>query len=60
MKFLYDNNDIDINIFFELLEKYEVKLEMIESTLEKLSNADRPSEVGKKSAKGKKMPITHS
>ena len=57
LKFLYSKNDIDINIFFELLEKYEIKLETIETTLEKLKKGDKPSEAGKKRVKEKRARI---
>lgn len=60
LKFLYDKNDIDINIFIELLEKYEIKLEMIESTIEKLKEADKPREVGKKRIKQNKVEVYNS
>ena len=60
LKFLYDKNDIDINIFFELLEKYEIKLEMVESTLEKLKEADKPRQVDKKRAEQGKVTVFHS
>jgi len=54
LKFLYGKNDIDINIFFELLEKYEIKLEMIERSLEKLRNGEKPNKADKKQVKEKK------
>ncbi|MFX1594049.1 MAG: helix-hairpin-helix domain-containing protein [Promethearchaeota archaeon] len=57
LKFLYDKNDIDINIFFELLEKYEIKLQMIETSLVKLRKIDKPSETDKKKAKEKRARI---
>lgn len=60
LKFLYDKNDIDINIYFELLEKYEIKLEMIESTIEKLKEADKPRQVDKKQAEQGKVTVFHS
>ena len=47
LKFLYERNDIDINIFFELLEKYEIKLEIIESKLERLKKGNETSKVDK-------------
>jgi len=33
LKILYENNDIDINNFTELFEKYSIKLEVIESAI---------------------------
>ncbi|MFX0145932.1 MAG: helix-hairpin-helix domain-containing protein [Candidatus Hodarchaeota archaeon] len=36
LKILYDNNDIDINSFTELFEKYSIKLESIESAIQNL------------------------
>ncbi|MFX1449032.1 MAG: helix-hairpin-helix domain-containing protein [Promethearchaeota archaeon] len=36
LKVLYENNDIDINSFTELFEKYSIKLETIESAIQKL------------------------
>ncbi|NVM46400.1 MAG: hypothetical protein HWN79_15935 [Candidatus Lokiarchaeota archaeon] len=36
LKILYENNDIDINSFTELFEKYSIKLETIESAIENL------------------------
>jgi archaellum component FlaC len=36
LKILYENNDIDINSFTELFEKYSIKLETIESAIERL------------------------
>ena len=38
LKILYDNNDIDINSFTELFEKYSIKLEGIESAIQNLKN----------------------
>ncbi|MFX1503582.1 MAG: hypothetical protein ACFFDH_21660, partial [Promethearchaeota archaeon] len=38
LKILYDNNDIDINSFTELFEKYSIKLETIESAIQNLKN----------------------
>ncbi|MFX1378266.1 MAG: helix-hairpin-helix domain-containing protein [Promethearchaeota archaeon] len=38
LKILYDNNDIDINNFTELYEKYSIKLEIIEKAIENLKN----------------------
>ena len=58
LKFLYEKNDIDINIFFELLEKYEIKLEMIKSNIEKLKKGDNLSEAYKKQTKDMKVIIS--
>jgi len=38
IKLLYENNDIDINTFTELLEKYNIKLETIEKAIQNLTN----------------------
>jgi len=38
LKILYENNDIDINSFTELFEKYSIKLETIESAIRNLKN----------------------
>ncbi|MHA1987909.1 MAG: helix-hairpin-helix domain-containing protein, partial [Promethearchaeota archaeon] len=38
LKILYDNNDIDINNFTELYEKYSIKLEAIEYAIQNLKN----------------------
>ncbi|MFX1393615.1 MAG: helix-hairpin-helix domain-containing protein [Promethearchaeota archaeon] len=40
LKFLYENNDININMFSELLEKYSIELKMVESAIAKLKNVD--------------------
>jgi len=37
LQILYDNNDIDINSFTELYEKYSIKLEAIESAIQNLT-----------------------
>ena len=36
LKLLKENNEIDIDKFAELMEKYSIKLKMIESAVEKL------------------------
>ncbi len=36
LKILYENNDIDINSFTELFEKYSIKLETIESAIQNI------------------------
>lgn len=51
LKFLYENNDIEINQFFELFEKYSVKLKMIENKIEILKKADKKIEIKKKQSK---------
>ncbi|MFX0188770.1 MAG: helix-hairpin-helix domain-containing protein [Candidatus Hodarchaeota archaeon] len=40
LKILNENNDIDINTFIELLEKYSIELKMVESAIDKLKNPD--------------------
>jgi hypothetical protein len=40
LKILYDNNDIDINSFTELFEKYSIKLEAIEYAIRNLKNPE--------------------
>ena len=48
LRVLYDNNDIDINSFTELFEKYSIKLETIEAAIQNLKNPEsknkRPEE----------------
>jgi hypothetical protein len=41
LKILYDNNDIDINSFTELFEKYSIKLKAIESAIKNLRTPDK-------------------
>lgn len=41
LQILYDNNDIDINSFTELYEKYSIKLENIESAIQNLTNPEK-------------------
>ncbi len=41
LQILYDNNDIDVNSFTELFEKYSIKLETIENTIQNLKNPSR-------------------
>jgi hypothetical protein len=45
LKILYENNDIDINSFTELFEKYSIKLEVIENAIQNLKNPKSRSEV---------------
>jgi hypothetical protein len=40
LKILYENNDIDINSFTELFEKYSIKLETIESAIQNLKTPE--------------------
>jgi hypothetical protein len=55
LKILYENNDIDINSFTELFEKYSIKLENIESAIRNL----KPPE-NKKEQKKLKPPLIQS
>ncbi len=49
LRILYDNNDIDINSFTELFEKYSIKLETIESAIQNLKNPEnKPKTTGDK------------
>ncbi|MFX0076213.1 MAG: helix-hairpin-helix domain-containing protein [Candidatus Hermodarchaeota archaeon] len=41
LKILYENNDIDINSFTELFEKYSIKLETIESAIQNLKGPQK-------------------
>ncbi|MFX1281024.1 MAG: helix-hairpin-helix domain-containing protein [Promethearchaeota archaeon] len=52
LKILYENNDIDINSFTELFEKYSIKLETIESAIKNLKN---PKDKGKGSESQKQI-----
>ena len=47
LKILYENNDIDINSFTELFEKYSIKLETIESAIRNLKSAENIEEQNK-------------
>jgi len=47
LKILYDNNDIDINSFTELFEKYSIKLEAIEFAIQNLKNPGNKTKVRK-------------
>ncbi len=47
LKILYDNNDIDINSFTELFEKYSIKLENIESAIRNLKTPENKKERNK-------------
>lgn len=44
---MYDNNDIDINSFTELFEKYSIKLEAIEFAIQNLKNPGNKTKVRK-------------
>ena len=52
LKILYENNDIDINNFTELFEKYSIKLEGIESAIQNLKN---PKNTSKRSEEPKQI-----
>ena len=41
LKVIYENNDLDINKFIELLEKYSIRLKMVENEIEKLKNLQK-------------------
>ncbi len=41
LKVLYENNDININMFSELLEKYSIELKMVESAIDKLKKPEK-------------------
>jgi hypothetical protein len=45
LKVLYENNDIDINSFTELYEKYSIKLETLESAIQNLKNPKNKDKV---------------
>jgi hypothetical protein len=45
LKILYENNDIDINSFTELFEKYSIKLEAIEAAIQSLKNPEKKPKV---------------
>ncbi|MFX1477950.1 MAG: helix-hairpin-helix domain-containing protein [Promethearchaeota archaeon] len=45
LKILYENNDIDINSFTELFEKYSIKLEVIENAIRNLKNPKNRNDV---------------
>ncbi|NVM19490.1 MAG: helix-hairpin-helix domain-containing protein [Candidatus Lokiarchaeota archaeon] len=47
LKILYENNDIDINSFTELFEKYSIKLESIESAMQNLRAPENKKERNK-------------
>ena len=41
LKILYENNDIDINSFTDLFEKYSIKLETIENAIQNLKTPEK-------------------
>ena len=43
LEILYQNNDIDVNSFTELFEKYSIKLETIDSAIKSLKDSKNPS-----------------
>jgi hypothetical protein len=47
LKILYENNDIDINSFTELFEKYSIKLESIELAIQNLRTPEKKKEQNK-------------
>ncbi|MHA1234345.1 MAG: helix-hairpin-helix domain-containing protein [Promethearchaeota archaeon] len=47
LKILYENNDIDINNFTELFEKYSIKLETIETAIRNLKSHENIKEQNK-------------
>jgi hypothetical protein len=47
LKILYDNNDIDINNFTELYEKYSIKLETIENAIRNLKSPENKGKMSK-------------
>ena len=47
LKILYENNDIDINSFTELFEKYSIKLETIEKAIRNLKPPENKKEQNK-------------
>ncbi|MFX0009807.1 MAG: helix-hairpin-helix domain-containing protein [Candidatus Hermodarchaeota archaeon] len=47
LKILYENNDIDINSFTELFEKYSIKLETIEAAIQNLRGPETKKQTGK-------------
>jgi hypothetical protein len=51
LKALYENDDIDITKFSELLEKYSVKLKMMESSVQKLERIYKEKEPARKKRK---------
>ncbi|MFX1258244.1 MAG: helix-hairpin-helix domain-containing protein [Promethearchaeota archaeon] len=58
LKELYNNNDIDLDKFVELLEKYSIKLETIESAIEELNNLKKKKSNGDKKPSVKKPVIS--
>ena len=56
LQILYDNNDIDVNSFTELFEKYSIKLETIENAIQNVKN---PSRIKPSSNNNYKKPTPH-
>ncbi|MEJ2295341.1 MAG: helix-hairpin-helix domain-containing protein [Candidatus Lokiarchaeota archaeon] len=56
LQILYDNNDIDVNSFTELFEKYSIKLETIANAIQNLKN---PSSFKPSSNHQYKKPTPH-
>jgi hypothetical protein len=56
LQILYDNNDIDVNSFTELFEKYSIKFETIEKTIQNLKN---PSRIKPSTTNKYKKPTPH-
>jgi hypothetical protein len=56
LKVLYENNDIDVNSFTELFEKYSIKLESIESAIKNLKESENRPRTQTKQVKVFKPP----
>jgi hypothetical protein len=56
LKILYQNNDIDVNSFTELYEKYSIKLEAIDSAINSLKDSKNRSRTTKVQPKVFKPP----
>ena len=56
LKILYQNNDIDVNSFTELYEKYSIKLESIDSAINTLKGSKNTYRTNKNQSKGVKPP----
>ncbi|MFX0007688.1 MAG: helix-hairpin-helix domain-containing protein [Promethearchaeota archaeon] len=57
LKVLYENNDIDINSFTELYEKYSIKLESLESAIQNLKNPKNKGKVSEEQSETLKTII---
>ena len=53
LKILYENNDIDINMFIYLLEKYSLKLNSIQNEIDKYKESKKSIEASKEIKKPK-------